>query len=89
MVALAKNIQTLVVTTEPPMHCENCENRIKKNLRFERGVKRIVTDIPSQTVTVTYDADKGTAEQIIAAFEAIGYEATPCATDTVPTVADK
>lgn len=45
-------------TTSPQMHCENCENKIKGNLRFEKGVKKIVTDIDSQTVTVTYDADK-------------------------------
>ena len=56
--ATAKDIKTLVVTTNPQMHCANCENKIKNGLRFEKGVKDITTDIPSQTVTVKYDDEK-------------------------------
>lgn len=40
-----KDIKTLVLTTNPQMHCENCENKIKNNIRFEKGVKSIETDI--------------------------------------------
>lgn len=74
-VGFAKDIKTLVVTTMPPMHCENCENKIKGNLRFEKGVKKIETSIPAQTVTIDYDADKTNAENLIKAFEKFGYEA--------------
>lgn len=77
----AKDIKTLVVTTTPVMHCENCENKIKNNLRFEKGMKDIKTDIPTQRVTITYDADKNTPANIIKAFGKFGYEAkevTPC-----------
>ena len=35
----AKDIKTVVVTTQPQMHCENCEKKIKGNLRFEKGIK--------------------------------------------------
>ena len=48
-VGLAKDIKTLVVTTTPPMHCESCENKIKGNLRFEKGVKKIETSIPNMS----------------------------------------
>ena len=75
-VVMAKDIKTLVVTTLPQMHCENCENKIKGNLRFEKGVKTIETSIPDQQVTITYDADKTTAENIIRGFEKLGYRAT-------------
>lgn len=74
--AQAKDIRTLVVTTSPKMHCESCENKIKGNLRFEKGIKAIETSIPDQTVTITYDADKNQAEKIIKAFGKFGYEAT-------------
>ena len=74
-VGLAKDIKTLVVTTNPPMHCENCENKIKGNLRFEKGVKKIETSIPDQTVTIEYDADKTKAEKLMEAFKKFGYEA--------------
>ena len=67
----AKDIKTLVVTTEPQMHCASCENKIKGNLRFEKGVKGIDCNIPDQRVTITYDA-----ENLIKAFEKFGYKAT-------------
>ena len=73
--ALAKDIQTVVVTTTPQMHCESCENRIKNNLRFEKGVKKIETNIEKQTVTITYDADKTTIENLLKGFEKFNYTA--------------
>lgn len=75
IMASAKDIKTVVLTTEPPMHCEGCEKRIKENIRFEKGVKKIVTDVEHQTVTITYDADKTTVENIIKGFEKIKYNA--------------
>ena len=68
LVAMAKDIKTVVVTTQPQMHCENCEKKIKGNLRFEKGVKEIQCDIKGQRVTITYDADKTNAEAIIRSF---------------------
>lgn len=75
IVGLAKDIKTVIVTTTPQMHCENCENRIKSNLRFEKGVKRIATSILDQTVTITYDADKTSEEKILKGFKKFKYEA--------------
>ncbi len=72
---MAKDIKTAVFTTLPQMHCENCENKIKKNLRFEHGVKLIQTSVPNQTVTVKYDADKTSPAKIVEGFKKIGYEA--------------
>ncbi len=69
----AKEPKTLVVTPTPQMHCEGCENKIKNNLRFEKGVRSIETDLANQTVTVGYDAEKTTAEQLIKSFSKIGY----------------
>ena len=72
---MAKTIKTAVFTTTPQMHCENCENKIKGNLRFEKGVKKIATDIDRQTVTVTYDADKTTVDNLLKGFTKFGYTA--------------
>lgn len=72
---MAKTIKTVDLTTTPQMHCQNCENKIKGNLRFEKGVKKIETDIDKQTVTVTYDADKTTVDKIIEGFTRFGYTA--------------
>ena len=75
MAALAKDIKTVVLTTNPEMHCNNCEKKIKSNLRFEKGVKVIETDLRTKTVTIKYDADKTTVDNIIKGFKKIKYEA--------------
>lgn len=76
IVASAKDIKTVVFTTNPIMHCANCENKIKTNLRYEKGVKEIQTNIPEQHVTVNYDPAKTTADNIQKAFAKFGYTAT-------------
>ena len=65
---------TLVVTTTPKMHCEGCENKIKKNIRFVKGTKKIETSVPQQSVTIIYDGRKATYADFEAAFRKIGYE---------------
>ena len=65
---------TLVVTTTPQMHCEGCEMRIKKNIRFVKGTRKIETSVPRQTVTIVYDGRKSDYADFEAAFRKIGYE---------------
>jgi copper chaperone CopZ len=69
-----KELRVLVMTPTPQMHCENCENKIKKNLRFEKGITKIETSVKEQTVTVTYNAAKTTKENIQSAMKKIGYD---------------
>ena len=73
--AQAKDIKTVIFTTQPQMHCASCEKKIKGNLRYEKGVKRIDTSVEQQKVTVKYDADKTSAEKLQKAFKKFGYEA--------------
>ncbi len=70
----AKDIQKVVLTTNPQMHCQNCEAKIKNHLKFEKGIKKIETSVENQTVTVTYDADKTSEDAIMGAFSKIKYE---------------
>jgi copper chaperone CopZ len=74
-VCLAKDIKTVVLTTNPEMHCTGCEKKIKDNIRFEKGIKSIKTNLEDKTVTIEYDADKTTVEDIIEGFRKIKYEA--------------
>lgn len=78
----AKDIKTVVLTTNPQMHCNNCENKIKNNIRFEKGIKSIKTDLDTKTVTIEYDADKTTVADIIKGFEKIKYEAKEVKADS-------
>lgn len=73
-IGAAKEMKVLRVKPNPPMSCSNCENKIKKTIRFEKGVKQITTDLKGQVVTVEYDADKTTTDNIIKAFEKLKYK---------------
>lgn len=73
--ALAESkIDTLVVTTKPVMHCANCEKKIKTNIRFVKGTTKIETNLKTQEITITYDAEKANLEAYKAGFKKIGYE---------------
>ena len=62
------------------LHCEDCCNKILKNIPFDKelknGVKDLVFDMEEQTVTVTYDANKTDVPTIQKAFAKIGKPAT-------------
>lgn len=75
-VSYAKDIKTVVLKTQPEMHCMGCEKKIKENIRFEKGVKSIVTNLDDKTITIEYDAEKTNVKNIIEGFKKIKYEAT-------------
>ena len=81
MIATAKDLKTVVFTTTPQMHCSSCENKIKGNLRFEKGVQDIRTDVEAQKVFVTYDPKKTTEDKLQKAFEKFGYKAEKVSSD--------
>lgn len=74
LLAGGKDLHVLVMEPTPKMHCESCENKIKKNLRFEKGVVKIETSLKEQTVTVVYHADKTNVKSLQEAMKKIGYE---------------
>lgn len=74
MSAADNTSDTLVVTTNPVMHCMGCESNIKSNIRFVKGTKKIETSVKDQTVTIIYDKKKVKYADYVAAFKKIGYE---------------
>mgnify|MGYP003235412416 CR=1 FL=1 len=58
----------------PELECGKCENKVKENLRFVKGVKDIQASAETQKITVVYDADKTTVEKIQKSLEKIGYK---------------
>lgn len=69
-------LDTLVVTTQPVMHCSKCENKIKSNIRFVKGTKSIETSVPDQKVMIIYNNKKSSLEDFKKEFKRIGYEIT-------------
>ena len=65
------------------LHCQDCCDKILKNIPFDKelknGVKDLVFDMEAQTVTVTYDANKTDVPALQKAFAKIGKPATTTA----------
>ena len=61
-----------VVVLSCDLHCQACCDKIMKNIAFEKGVKDIVCDLKTKTVTVTYDANKTDIPALLDAFRKIG-----------------
>ena len=61
-----------VVVLSCDIHCQGCCDKIMKNIAYEKGVKDIVCDLKTKTVTVTYDANKTDVPTLLKAFEKIG-----------------
>lgn len=74
--AKENNDTTVCFKISPAMSCANCENKIKSNLRFEKGVTAIEATAPGDQVTVSYNKTKTDASKIENAFSKIGYKAT-------------
>ena len=71
---LAKDIRVVVFKVSQ-MHCEKCEKKVKDNMRFEKGLKDIATEVKTKLVTITYDAEKTNVKKLQAGFNKISYEA--------------
>lgn len=74
LMAGGKDLRELVLTPTPQMHCANCENKIKNNMRFEKGVVKIETSVEQQTVVITYNGKKTDAKALRTAMKKIGYD---------------
>ena len=74
LMAGGKDLRELVLTPTPQMHCANCENKIKNNMRFEKGVVKIETSVEQQTVVITYNGKKTDAKALQTAMKKIGYD---------------
>ncbi len=65
-----------VVVLSVDLHCQGCCDKIMKNIAYEKGVKDIVCDLKTKTVTVTYDANKTDVPTLLEAFKKINKPAT-------------
>lgn len=74
--AQEKNKRELsTVRFDTSIDCENCVNTIMKNIPFEKGVKDVKCDLVSKEVTVQYQKEKNTPEQLRRAIEKLGFTA--------------
>ena len=64
-----KKIATVVFTTD--LDCHHCAQKVMNSIPYEKGIKDVVVDVPTKTVTVKYDEAKNSIEALTKAFESI------------------
>ena len=57
------------------MHCVSCQQKLEKNLSYEKGVKDLLIDLKSNTIKITFDVRKTSEEKLALAINKLGYEA--------------
>lgn len=56
------------------MDCESCKQKIEKNIAFEKGVKALDVNLKSNTVTIKYNKQKNTPQQLKQSIESLKYK---------------
>ena len=72
----AKPVKKTVTFNVETMHCENCKQKIERNLAYEKGVLDLKINLEKKTVAVTYDIAKTDEKKLADALKKLGYEAT-------------
>lgn len=75
----SKRAEKKTVTTEflTDIDCEGCAKKVTNTIPYEKGVKDVKVDVPTKTVTVTYDPAKTNDANLVKAFAKIKIKAQP------------
>ena len=65
------------------MSCHSCQQKIEKNMAYEKGVKDLEVSLDNETVIITYRPDKTDEEQLKAALQKLGYKVVKIETQPI------
>ena len=68
-----KNSKEEQVVFSVSMDCHSCEQKIKKNIPYEKGVKDLTTNLEKKLVTIKYQTDKTDKAKLKKAIEKLGF----------------
>ena len=68
-----KNVQTVKFSTS--IDCASCVDKIMTNLPQEKGIKDVTCDLKTKEVSVAYQKEKNSAEEIQKSLEKLGFTA--------------
>ena len=77
--AQAQDKKTETVKIKTSAVCDMCKATIEKGMAYEKGVKKVNLDVPTQMLTLEYRTDKTNVETLRQAVTQLGYDA-----DAVP-----
>jgi len=55
------------------MDCHSCEQKIKKNIPYDKGVKDLTTDLDKKLVTIKFESNKTDKDKLKKAIEKLGF----------------
>ncbi len=61
-------------TFDVSMTCNNCKQKIEKNIAWEEGVKDLEVDLKKKTVKLEYDPKKTSEDKLKKAIKGLGFE---------------
>lgn len=73
--AQKKSSKTETVEIKSSVVCGMCEDRVKKDLAFEKGVRSVEVNLETKIITVEFNPKKTDKEKIKKAITKIGYDA--------------
>ena len=69
-----EKISEVILSTE--MHCQNCADKVAKQLAYTKGVIDVQANHEKNAVYIKYRNDRTDTEKLIASLKEIGYTAT-------------
>lgn len=70
-----KEKKTKTIEIKSTVVCGMCEERIIKDMAFEKGVKDVKVDLETKIITITYKTEKTDEKTLKKAITKIGYDA--------------
>jgi len=55
------------------MDCHACEQKVKKNIPYQRGVRNLTTDLGKQLVSITYRTNRTDKDKLKKSIEKLGF----------------
>ena len=68
-----KNNKEEQVVFSVSMDCHNCEQKVKKNIPYEKGVKDLTTNLEKQLVTIKYQTNRTDKDKLQKSIEKLGF----------------
>lgn len=75
LVSIAAFGKTLSETIKSSIVCEECEDRVRNGLIYEKGIKRVTFDLETAEIFVKYNPKQITLDEIRTKITELGYDA--------------
>ena len=74
--AQAQTEKRKTVTFIVKMHCMSCQQKVERNIAYEKGVLDLKANFRDSTVIVTFNPARTDEKKLIEALKKLGFDAT-------------